>query len=540
MSKKAINISEIGCVIKRTSFRCFAVILSCFMVFLQAMPVSAEPAPVLPPQLTLVPEPTSADIIDITQVREQMYEAAASTKGYVQAPDSMSILSALATLNAAAQAVVEYGPYSDDYKVTVQCVGEEQIGSVFFITFDYADMTITYYANELGQRVGDFFISTKPAFDAYVTSFCQSITTSFNAMTNKVLAAWYGDSDIADYGALSTLSLGLRTHVMYRMTSSYSTGRVYDTWVSGSTYATPIITLSDAYGGYLFIATSAGQCTVTSSQYFIPETGFRPVLEHAVNLDNYYKGYYWKYFITAPNLDYVPPQNVFDLSTPYARGYNGTGITTTEWVEAYIDGLPDATAAGFEIPEQPKIDFYPALPTEEVPASLPGSMVSPDVESYVDDCKDAPENDEGYKPLPETVPQEVPIPSYDPEIYPQYVPGAEISPNPDPNPDPNPNPNPDPDSDVDLDIPSAIGTLSLMDRFPFCVPHDLIAGIKLFNATPKTPTWSWNLKINGTPIDCTWTVSLEPFENVAKLCRTLLTILFVWGLAKVTRNVIKG
>ena len=90
------------------------------------------------------------------------------------------------------------------------------------------------------------------------------------------------------------------------------------------------------------------------------------------------------------------------------------------------------------------------------------------------------------------------------------------------------------------DTLSAIGKLDLLDRFPFCVPSDLIQGIKLFNATPTTPTWSWKLSVNGTPIQYTWVVSLDKFEKIAQLCRTLLTILFVWGLAKVTRYVIKG
>ena len=237
-----------------------------------------------------------------------------------------------------------------------------------------------------------------------------------------------------------------------------------------------------------------------------------------------------------------------------------------------------------------------------VPATVPTSgksYVDTDIETYVDGNKKLKPNKKGQVEIPTDFPQEVPFPEYDPEINPYVEPDTEIDPenptpapepsadpqpttNPDPVPDPDPAPNPDPlpsadpqpttnpepapdpdpapnpdplpsanpqpsanpepepDTETDLDVPSAIGKLDLLDRFPFCVPSDLIQGIKLFNATPTTPTWSWNLSVNGTPIQYTWVVSLDKFEKIAQLCRTLLTILFVWGLAKVTRYVIKG
>ena len=75
--------------------------------------------------------------------------------------------------------------------------------------------------------------------------------------------------------------------------------------------------------------------------------------------------------------------------------------------------------------------------------------------------------------------------------------------------------------------------------FPFCIPFDLFKFIGLFCAEPETPKFTYNYNFMG--IKGTMKIDLTDFDPVAKTCRTLFDILFIVGLAMVTRNqLIKG
>lgn len=144
-------------------------------------------------------------------------------------------------------------------------------------------------------------------------------------------------------------------------------------------------------------------------------------------------------------------------------------------------------------------------------------------------------------------------------------------PNPNPNPDPNPDPDPDPDPDPyhpptptpvpdpdygdpnpdqpdfesETDIPDPVDTGNpwvtpdLLEKFPFCIPKDMIDVVKGFKSADRTaPHISWNFKSPVGHVDYTFNLDLEDFEDVATLLRALELAAFIVGLAFATRYLI--
>ena len=141
------------------------------------------------------------------------------------------------------------------------------------------------------------------------------------------------------------------------------------------------------------------------------------------------------------------------------------------------------------------------------------------------------------------------------------------NPNPDPNPDPDPDPDPDPyhpptptpvpdpdygdpnpdqpDFESETDIPDPVDTGNpwvtpdLLDKFPFCIPKDMIDMVKGFKSADRTaPHISWNFKSPVGHVDYTFNLDLEDFEDVATLLRALELAAFIVGLAFATRYLI--
>lgn len=140
------------------------------------------------------------------------------------------------------------------------------------------------------------------------------------------------------------------------------------------------------------------------------------------------------------------------------------------------------------------------------------------------------------------------------------------NPNPNPNPDPytppNPTPSPDPDYDPNPDnpnqpdyeseregqtepVPDSVPTGApwitdgLLDKFPFCIPKDMIDMVKNFSSgTRQAPYISWRFNPPNTPVDYTFNLDLSDFEEVATLLRLLELGVFIVGLAFATRYLI--
>lgn len=88
-------------------------------------------------------------------------------------------------------------------------------------------------------------------------------------------------------------------------------------------------------------------------------------------------------------------------------------------------------------------------------------------------------------------------------------------------------------TETDLSLPKLIIT-----KFPFCIPFDVARLIGLLEAEPKAPVFKVPLKY-GAVMDEEITLDLSQFSDAIRIARWGELILFVAGLAYVTRNYIK-
>ena len=88
-------------------------------------------------------------------------------------------------------------------------------------------------------------------------------------------------------------------------------------------------------------------------------------------------------------------------------------------------------------------------------------------------------------------------------------------------------------TETDLSLPKLIIT-----KFPFCIPFDVARLIGLLEADPKAPVFKVPLKY-GAVMDEEITLDLSQFSDAIRIVRWGELILFVAGLAYVTRNYIK-
>ena len=118
------------------------------------------------------------------------------------------------------------------------------------------------------------------------------------------------------------------------------------------------------------------------------------------------------------------------------------------------------------------------------------------------------------------------------------------------NPDVKPNPDtggggsgdnkPDTGGDSGSDKENSSFTADLKKLFPFCIPFDLVSCFKLFNADPVTPKVEIPVHFGIVNIDYTFVITLEEFNDVAMICRSMFLILYIVGLILVTRSLIRG
>lgn len=80
--------------------------------------------------------------------------------------------------------------------------------------------------------------------------------------------------------------------------------------------------------------------------------------------------------------------------------------------------------------------------------------------------------------------------------------------------------------------------------FPFCLPFDFVRGIKLFNASPQTPIFTYYIKIPavgsfaGTQIEIT--IDFSKFETLASISRWVSTVGFAFSLIFISTKIVKG
>ena len=163
---------------------------------------------------------------------------------------------------------------------------------------------------------------------------------------------------------------------------------------------------------------------------------------------------------------------------------------------------------------------------------------SPDNATLFDNILDLirsviPENVPNPNPNPNPDPWSPPIvtPVPDPE-YPDPVPDQQITENPQESENPQQTENP-----IDTGKPYRLP--DLRNKFPFCIPWDIAKVFsKLKVNARQAPHISWRFNPPNTPIDYTFNLDLEDFEEVATLLRTLELLGFIVGLAFATRYLI--
>lgn len=142
----------------------------------------------------------------------------------------------------------------------------------------------------------------------------------------------------------------------------------------------------------------------------------------------------------------------------------------------------------------------------------------------------------------ETSPLTLPSTVVEPQGMPSTHTVAQVNANPTVNPSPQPVNEPIPSSLVPdgLDPSKDYRTPKFTDKFPFCIPFDLINCIKVFGATPQVPSFTVPINIPTIGFHYDIVVSLEDFETVAVVFRSLILIAFIMSLVLVTRSLIRG
>lgn len=101
------------------------------------------------------------------------------------------------------------------------------------------------------------------------------------------------------------------------------------------------------------------------------------------------------------------------------------------------------------------------------------------------------------------------------------------------------------DPDVDVDTPSPGGKIphlqKLKEKFPFCIPFDLVLLFKMLNKKPKAPKWEFKHDFQiGDTKPYTWevVVDMADYDKYVQIFREGFFLLFLVGLFFVTKKLI--
>lgn len=96
--------------------------------------------------------------------------------------------------------------------------------------------------------------------------------------------------------------------------------------------------------------------------------------------------------------------------------------------------------------------------------------------------------------------------------------------------------------DTDKDVENMKLPTSIADKFPFCIPFDVIYLVKAMNASSEVPRFELPFKIHYQNINYehTFVVDMTDWDVAVKILRTMLDLLFIAGLISTTRELIRG
>lgn len=85
-------------------------------------------------------------------------------------------------------------------------------------------------------------------------------------------------------------------------------------------------------------------------------------------------------------------------------------------------------------------------------------------------------------------------------------------------------------------------TESVTGKFPFCVPFDLVGCFRVFQAQAAPPVWRIPFVVDNSFIQIREeiVIDLSDWERPAAVIRFFVLVMFIFGLAYVTRYVVKG
>lgn len=91
-------------------------------------------------------------------------------------------------------------------------------------------------------------------------------------------------------------------------------------------------------------------------------------------------------------------------------------------------------------------------------------------------------------------------------------------------------------------VPSGLRDIvvDLQRVFPFCIPFDIANLVSVLNVEPEAPRFKYTMRVDAFNYSYTFDVDLSKFDSVALVCRRVMLVLFVAGLAVVTRKLIRG
>lgn len=271
-------------------------------------------------------------------------------------------------------------------------------------------------------------------------------------------------------------------------------------------------------------ATSLAQATSNNKYGFASANHFNS----EADFNNALAG--WRNGTIQPNAIKSPDLIGENGNLQSSEGENG-GITVPD-MKPQID---PGTQAGKPLTLPDWLNFANAVQNNNNNTAPSGS---PDNASLFDNILDLirtviPENVPNPNPNPNPDPYSPPVvtPVPDPS-YPDPVPDQQITENPEESENPQQTENP-----IDTGKPWRLPDLK--NKFPFCIPWDIAKVFsKLKVNSRQAPHISWRFNPPNTPIDYTFNLDLEDFEEVATLLRTLELLGFIVGLAFATRYLI--
>lgn len=233
-----------------------------------------------------------------------------------------------------------------------------------------------------------------------------------------------------------------------------------------------------------------------------------------------------------------------EVYSPDVIGSNGNQTATyNNGVYDTPDLLPqiDPATQGMQpITQQQWLDFANSANQNTSTSPTPQADNAELFNNFIDNYKipynpSVPETDPNPDPNPDSDPETVPVPIINP--YPDSYPVADPETVPDNKPQPEYTEKAT-ENETDIREGDPYTTPDLLDKFPFCIPRDILRAFKkLDSGSREAPHIVWRFHPNEM-IDYTFDVDFSTWDNVAVLLRTLELIGFIILLGIATRNLI--